>query len=426
MPWVPSTDFEEEIVNLQPHHDFIYGGLSEPQYFYPRPKAHTDYALKRKQNANSNRINGKLHAIQQVQRMASTKPIGEQPTVDDWENNKQIEQETIGMMRYCGMGVSVEQPLNEKVTIATYPVQNTIKMVQNGRRKMVLYFDDNVFKLKEKVSDSSSGFESYNNSNKSEENYQEKDSCTSKEEESINDTSFDNSLISSTSASTSFTTAADSNDTFSSISSSEALSSTKLKAQRLQQYDKLLEETSALTLNSSSSSNVMGHSFNSNTPNLDSFKTAEECSSSKWKPIFCEPENIFEKQENWPELDKNKNLNYPKKNTHINESSFLSISTTTASSSCDGNSSNDSKQSKRVNFLDRFIKTENCDNLNTSTASNSTTTTEEEPKTYANIIKTPKVLKSEQELNNNSNDLIRDFQPFYTTRKMYALKRHVK
>lgn len=458
MPWIPTTDFEEEVVNLQPHHDFIYGVLSEPQYTYPRPKAHTEYAAikksetKQKSRSSSNGgINGKLHAIQQVQRMANTKPLGEQPTIDDWETNKKIEQETIGMMRYCGLGVSVEQPLNEKVTIATFPVENKIKLVQNGRRKVALYFDENVFKLKEKVSDTSSGFESCNNSATKQNN--ESFISGEDEAETTTETSFDNSSFVSSSSFNSFTTAGANSDTFSSMSGYQSTtpSCSPLKAKRLQQYDKLLEETAALSLNSSASSSTnLSLSFNSNSrPEIETFDTAEECSS--WKPIYLYEEDVFKKQENWPHLKENKNLRKCNQKCRNSKEDNISVATSNSSSfsssisNTNSNISNSSSnQIKRSNFLDRFIKPEYKE---TSTNSDSSSTNEIEPKTYANIMKAKdntqitsssssassskqiqhKVsLSSKPEQDKNSSVFIRDFQPFYTARKMYALKRNVK
>ncbi|XP_037825489.1 putative uncharacterized protein DDB_G0281733 [Lucilia sericata] len=361
MPWIPTTDFEEEVVNLQPHHDFIYGVLSEPQHSsYPRPKNHTEYAANKKVESKEHKkpttkINGKLHAIQQVQRMASTKPVGEQPTIDDWENNKKIEQETFGMMRYCGMGVSVEQPLNQKVTMATFPVENKIKLVQNGRRKVALFFDDNVFKLKEKVSDTSSGFDSCNNSISSEFKNDHNDSLASVAENSCN-----TSFVSTTSSLNSFSTARDNSESFSIISANKTSNSLQLKDQRLQQYHTLLEDTALLSLNSSNSSEK---------PCTDSFETAEDI--PRWKPISDNEENIFDKAENWPILSNNKyNSPDPDNSLNITQSDLaddVSSVTTNTSSSTNSNSSN---QAKRINFLDRFITSENSDDLNTTRSLN--------------------------------------------------------
>ncbi|XP_065357174.1 dentin sialophosphoprotein [Calliphora vicina] len=424
MPWKPTNDFEEEIVNLQPHHDFIYAVLSEPQYSYPRPKAHTEYAANKKSESKeqakankSNRImNAKLHVIQQVQRMANTKPLGEQPTLEDWDNDKKIEQETIGMMRYCGMGVSVEQPLNQKVTIASYPVENKIKLVQNGRRKVALYFDDNVFKLKEKVSDTSSGFESCNNSESHE--FKNNPNDNSLASEIDGEASCNASFVSTSSLSlNSFSNAGDTSDSFSSASACKSTPSSQLRAQRMRQYEKLIEDTSLLSLDSSS---------NSHKDTFDSFATADEMSF--WKPISEEDENIFHKQENWPGLSNkitlnNKNNDRSNINTpYSKEDSFKSDSTNVSSEAC----SSSSNQAKRINFLDRFIKPENCDSLNTSSTSNASTSTSPEPSTYATITKTSQSSPKHKKNANAFPDMIKDFQPFYTTRRMYALKRHVK
>ncbi|XP_073826777.1 squash [Musca autumnalis] len=174
MPWKPATDFEEEIVNLQPDHDFIFGALSEPepQPFYPRPQSHIDYAAMKKKQLKkqqeeyekTGKINNRLHAIAEIQSIAGTKPLGEQPTLDDWSNNKNTEKEIVAMMRHFGLGPSVEEPLNENLTIATYPISNGVEIVKNKCKKIPLLFDDNLFKLKPKESPTNSSSNTSSNS----------------------------------------------------------------------------------------------------------------------------------------------------------------------------------------------------------------------------------------------------------------------
>ncbi|XP_059220223.1 myb-like protein M [Stomoxys calcitrans] len=177
MPWKPSNDFEEEVVNLQPDHDFIFGTLAEPQPqpFYPRPLDHLEYAANKRAQVNSqsaeNRAigncNGRLQVISQVQRIAGTKPLGELPTTKDWDTDKNVEKEMVGMMRYFGLGPCIDEPLDEEVTIATHAVKKKpIEIVaQNGRVKVPLFFDDDMFKLTPKISKSVSAFESESNNN---------------------------------------------------------------------------------------------------------------------------------------------------------------------------------------------------------------------------------------------------------------------
>ncbi|KNC27643.1 hypothetical protein FF38_07076 [Lucilia cuprina] len=322
MPWIPTTDFEEEVVNLQPHHDFIYGMLSEPQYnSYPRPKTHTEYAANRKTDNKEHRkstakLNGKLHAIQQVQRMASTKTVGEQPTIDDWDNNKKIEQETIGMMRYCGMGLSVEQPLNQK----------------------------------EKVSDTSSGFDSCNNSNSNQFKNNPNDSSVSELETSCN-----TSFVSTTSSlNNTFSTAGDNSDSFSTASQVSNTSPTiQLQAKRLQQYHKLLEDTALLSLNSSISSEKH---------NADSFETAEDI--PRWKPILDDDDNVFDKPENWPVLNTNhcnNNSLYSKEKTlnKTQSDSADDVSSVTTSSSSSSSIAYVAKGILKFKFILLIVKPKN-------------------------------------------------------------------
>lgn len=163
MSWVPSNDFEEEIVDSQPDHNFIFGQLCEPsqQTFYPRPKEHLDFVAHQKSAKNkredtlTNFQNHKLNLIARVQRIAGTKPLGEQPTINDWNDNDNIEREAIALMRHVGLGPSLEQPLDEARTIATHPITEEIKININGRKQMPVFFDEKFFELKPRVSPSS-------------------------------------------------------------------------------------------------------------------------------------------------------------------------------------------------------------------------------------------------------------------------------
>ncbi|XP_067623447.1 uncharacterized protein squ [Eurosta solidaginis] len=156
MAWVPTTDFEEEIVELEPYHDFIYGHLSEPsaQTFYPRPKEHLDFVQQQKKTKNvqeknlTSSQNHKLNLIAKIQQIAGTKPLGEQPTLEDWDSNENIVRETIALMRHVGFNPSVEEALDEGRTIATHPITEDVKINRNGRKHMPIFFGDKFFELK--------------------------------------------------------------------------------------------------------------------------------------------------------------------------------------------------------------------------------------------------------------------------------------
>ncbi|CAD6999586.1 uncharacterized protein LOC101456597 [Ceratitis capitata] len=164
MAWVPTTDFEKEIVDSQPDLDFIFGRLSETtqQPFYPRPKEHLDFIAKQKELKSNiekklpSTQNHTLNIISRVQRIAGTKPLGEQPTIDDWNDNENLERETIALMRHVGLGPSIEHPLDEACTIATHPIKEEIKINRNGRKQMPIFFDDKFFELKPRVASSAS------------------------------------------------------------------------------------------------------------------------------------------------------------------------------------------------------------------------------------------------------------------------------
>ena len=409
MPWVPKTDFEEEVVNLQPDYDFIYGTLSERQYAYPRPQAHIEYALSKKlekreqqEDGASNQINAKLTAIAQVQRMANTKPLGEQPAEDDWDNNGKIEQETIGMLRYHGIPLSVEQPLNEKVTIATYPVENDIKIIRNGRRKMAYFFDDKVFQLKEKKRYSSPDIEDYKTNDAFNSDH--------RDNETFSDTSFNTiSSLPSDSYSTCGNESSFTNSFNSAMTDNDISLDQQLIAQRLQQYDKLLEDTASLKLNDDNNTSLLTNSS-------DSFKTSK-AGGTNWRPLpnDYDPEVIVNNSnEDWPDLLKtntnNKACNFSSySNNEFNKSSCIAPATGSkdrSSSSC-GNA--------KTNFLERFI-----DPKYLNKPKNDCSKLANEPTTYAAVTKKIEKPKASDKINSS------EFPAFYTPRKMYALKRQAK
>ncbi|XP_075153151.1 squash [Haematobia irritans] len=232
MPWKPSNDFEEEIINLQPDHDFVFGTLSEPepQSHFPRPQDHIEYASKKKRQIKENRavyeatgnFNNRLHLIEQVQRISGTKHLGQQPSSEDWDCKKESEKEIVSMMRHFGVGPSVEKPLNGGATLASYPVKDRVEVVQHGRKKVPLFFDDNLFKLKPQTSSqSSSGGDS----------------------ESLQDTNSSSyhSILNNSNSSTN--SSMSSNDLSAGYKNAEANRHAVLwKAERLHQYGKLHEE----------------------------------------------------------------------------------------------------------------------------------------------------------------------------------------
>lgn len=297
MPWKPSTDLEEEILNLQPDHDFIFGALSEPepQPFYPRPKSHIDYAATRKKQSKNRqeqfeatgRINDPLHVISQVQRIAGTKPLGEQPTLQDWATDKDTEKEVVAMMRHFGLGPSVEERLDAKVTIATFPVKKSVEVVQNGRKKVPLFFDDNLFKLKPRVSNSSSSESTPNslisaNSTDSSLNVSSS-SCDTNSQSYSTAGGLDMSDLSDTNCSGS--TGSMTNYKKAQIDRHSLL----LQSERLRQYDKLHENSNS-TLDSSS--------LETSCAQEDSFRTALEEYTTDSKHQFNNTSNFINTQQN--------------------------------------------------------------------------------------------------------------------------------
>lgn len=421
MPWKPSTDLEEEILNLQPDHDFIFGALSEPepQPFYPRPKSHIDYAATRKKQSKNRqeqfeatgRINDPLHVISQVQRIAGTKPLGEQPTLQDWATDKDTEKEVVAMMRHFGLGPSVEERLDAKVTIATFPVKKSVEVVQNGRKKVPLFFDDNLFKLKPRVSNSSSS-ESTRNS-------------------LISANSTDSSLnVSSSSCDTnsqSYSTAggldmSDLSDTNCSGSTGSMTNYKKaqidrhsllLQSERLRQYDKLHEN---------SNSTLDSFSLDTSCAQEDSFRTAlEEYTTDTERRVSSDVEET-----NIKEFISNS------KHQFNNTSNFINTQQNSFEEECSVNS-----VTKPPSLLQRFLKNPEESRTTSprstsrgslgasSSSSSSSPVMQNGPPTYAHVTR-----KSASTTTNPSATKSSLIQPppnvrFYTPRELYERKRRI-
>lgn len=154
MNWVPSNDFENEVVSQQPDHNFIFGSLacSDTEEYYPRPESHLLYAEEKRQRKLATGLNPKLDIIAKVQRIAGTKPLGQQPTINDWDDDRDVEHETIAMMRSLGINSSIEQPLDEKCTVSTLPNTEEMHVMHNGKKRMPIFYHDKFFKLKPRIS----------------------------------------------------------------------------------------------------------------------------------------------------------------------------------------------------------------------------------------------------------------------------------
>ncbi|XP_055839409.1 uncharacterized protein LOC129907312 isoform X2 [Episyrphus balteatus] len=137
-----ATAFEEEILALNPEYDLVFSkNNNENPSRTDSPDAlepHTRWAS----SPHAMKIISKMNEI------LNTKPLGELPTQQDWEDHQSCEVETINLMRKLGLEQSIDRPPDEKRTIATVPVSDDVIFMKNGRKKMSIFMSDSYFELK--------------------------------------------------------------------------------------------------------------------------------------------------------------------------------------------------------------------------------------------------------------------------------------
>ncbi|XP_030241774.1 uncharacterized protein LOC108658309 [Drosophila navojoa] len=156
MAWAPSTNFEDDLVDLQPDFNLIHGQLAyeakRKQDFIPRPKSTYDYLAKREErnaeiekhrSVKSKEISASLAMMERIQAIAGTKPLGEHATMSDWDDKSTVEKEAIAMMRHFGMMSMTDGSLSPART-ESVPDGN-IHVMRNGRHRMPLILDPKFF-----------------------------------------------------------------------------------------------------------------------------------------------------------------------------------------------------------------------------------------------------------------------------------------
>ncbi|XP_034666667.1 uncharacterized protein LOC117900416 [Drosophila subobscura] len=162
MAWMPSTRFENDLVDSQPGCNFVLGQMAyeikrEAEYT-PRPPCTYKYlAARDKRNAEIDMLHGpassktkeirdSLAMMERIQQIAGTKPLGEHATMADWNDTSTVEREAVAMMRHYGlmsMGVESMAPLPPKEEGLP---KGPIHVLRNGHRKLPLITDPEYFR----------------------------------------------------------------------------------------------------------------------------------------------------------------------------------------------------------------------------------------------------------------------------------------
>ncbi|BFF95958.1 uncharacterized protein DMAD_13775 [Drosophila madeirensis] len=162
MAWMPSTRFENDLVDSQPGCNFVLGQMAyeikrEAEYT-PRPPCTYKYlAARDKRNAEIDMLHGpassktkvirdSLAMMERIQQIAGTKPLGEHATMADWNDISTVEREAVAMMRHYGlMSMAVESmaPLPPKEECLP---KGPIHVLRNGHRKLPLITDPEYFR----------------------------------------------------------------------------------------------------------------------------------------------------------------------------------------------------------------------------------------------------------------------------------------
>ncbi|KAH8249249.1 hypothetical protein KR032_007636, partial [Drosophila birchii] len=166
MAWVPSSRFEDDLVDMEPDFNLIHGQRDyeerRKKEFIPRPKNTYEYlsarALRNAQldglddsrssaGGKAREIRQSLEMMERIQRIAGTKPLGEHATMADWDDTSTVEREAVAMMRHFGMMSMAGDfvPPHVEEPAASMPVQETLLVSRNGSRSFPLITDPNYF-----------------------------------------------------------------------------------------------------------------------------------------------------------------------------------------------------------------------------------------------------------------------------------------
>ncbi|XP_034491003.1 uncharacterized protein LOC117794491 isoform X2 [Drosophila innubila] len=158
MAWAPSTNFEDDLVELQPDFNLIHGQwtyeATRSRDYTPRPKSTYEYlARQEKRNkqieksqeyvSKTKEISDSLAMMQSIQEIAGTKKLGEHATLADWDDESTVEMEAVAMMRHFGM-MSMAGGTLAPTTTDTLP-QGKIQILRNGKKSFPYVLDPSYF-----------------------------------------------------------------------------------------------------------------------------------------------------------------------------------------------------------------------------------------------------------------------------------------
>ncbi|KAH8263734.1 hypothetical protein KR044_013191, partial [Drosophila immigrans] len=162
MAWAPSTNFEDDLVDLQPDSNFVLGQLAyeaanrrDPsRKFTPRPKSTYDFLEKRekrnqqleqKHGTRTKEISASLAMMERIQEIAGTKSLGEHATMADLEDRSTVEREVVAMMRHFGMMSMADGALQPCKDDDVLQPKGKIHIIHNGRKRFPLILDPSYF-----------------------------------------------------------------------------------------------------------------------------------------------------------------------------------------------------------------------------------------------------------------------------------------
>ncbi|EDW55482.1 uncharacterized protein LOC6614399 [Drosophila sechellia] len=160
MAWVPNSQFEDDLVDMEPDFNFVHGQMAydirKQGELWPRPKSTYEYLKSReKRNSELENLHGSrggsgrdiresLQLMENIQKIAGTRPLGEHATMKDWEDDSTNELEALAMMRHFGMMSMATDSLHVQPEVK--PPEGPIQIITNGRKQFPLITDPEFFK----------------------------------------------------------------------------------------------------------------------------------------------------------------------------------------------------------------------------------------------------------------------------------------
>lgn len=151
--WQPICDFEDEMMDMQPNHDLIFGDYSKNPVSLADPFLRSGSIPKIfREEQDCSRLsdvkNKEIHLVSKIRQPV----IGRRLEEEDLEDQAEREAETLAMIRNSGYAPSVDVPLTSKKTLPTVKPSQSYK-ISNG---CPVLLDSEFFKLKPRNPDSDS------------------------------------------------------------------------------------------------------------------------------------------------------------------------------------------------------------------------------------------------------------------------------